>query len=81
MKYVEELETSGWHIAVGDVFSNSIMEYHLKVTQIEIEDEENDPDNAKVYCLPVDSNNHNKSVESTDDDWHRAWYINEYWYK
>ncbi|OOR04523.1 hypothetical protein BW897_31935 [Bacillus cereus] len=81
MKYVEELETSGWNIAVGDVFSNGIEEFHLKVTQIEIEDEESDPDNAKVYCLPVDPNDHNKAVESLDDAWHRAWYINECWYK
>ncbi|PFP32568.1 hypothetical protein COJ93_26365 [Bacillus anthracis] len=81
MKYVEELETSGWHIAVGDVFDNAMEEYHLKVTQIEIEDEENDPDDAKIYFLPVDPNNHNKVLKTMNDEWHRAWHINECWYK
>ncbi|HDR3524072.1 TPA: hypothetical protein QCN93_004785 [Bacillus pacificus] len=81
MKYVNELETSGWIISVGDVFNNGFAEYHIKITEIEIEDEESDPDNALVHFVPVDPQNHDKIVQGDGDESHRAWYINECWYK
>ena len=81
MTKVKELETSGWIICVGDVFSNGYEEKHLKVIGIERDTEKGfeSPDDAKIHCLMVDPNDHNKVLSS--EIWHRAWYINECWYK
>ncbi|EEM93127.1 MULTISPECIES: hypothetical protein [Bacillus cereus group] len=84
MKYVEELKTDGWDILVGDIFTNGRMPYRLKVTQIEIENEQANPNDAKVYCVAVDLKNKNKlikTVDVPDGDSNRAWYINEFWSK
>ncbi|WP_227495250.1 MULTISPECIES: hypothetical protein [Bacillus cereus group] len=82
--YVKELRTSGWDICVGDVFNNGRMKYRLKVTQIEIEGENQNPNDAKIYCVAVDLHNSNKIIEVVDvpkGDSNRAWFINEFWTK
>ncbi|MGG3450216.1 hypothetical protein [Domibacillus aminovorans] len=81
MKQIEELETSGWIICKGDMFSNGYAENHLKVTNIELDDAEGfeGPDNAKIYCVMVNANDHDEIVSA--EQWHRAWYINDSWYK
>ena len=79
---LNEIETSGWVIKVGDVFSNGYEDYHLKVTKIELA-EGDDPDDAKIYYDMVDPQNHDKVINDPlfHEGWHRAWYINECWYK
>lgn len=84
MNYVKEIQTSGWHICVGDVFTNGRMPYHLKVIKIGIDDNEENPDDAKIFCNPVHPKNHNMVLNIIDvpkGDSNRAWYINEFWSK
>lgn len=77
MKQLQEIETSGWLIKVGDVYSNGYSEFHLKVTGIE-QEEGDSPDDTWIHCDFVDPNDYNTVVD--DYDKHRAWYINECWF-
>lgn len=78
MEELPQILTSGWLIKVGDVYSNGYDENHLKVTKIEHQ-KGNDPDDAWIHCILVDPNNHDVVV--SDYKKHRAWYINECWFK
>lgn len=84
MRQVEAIETDGWNISVNDIFTNGRMPYRLKVTKIEIDNEQANPNDARVYCVAIDLKNDNKLVKTTDvpeRDSNRAWYINEFWSK
>lgn len=76
---VNSLETSGWIINVGDVYSNGYEEYHLKITKIVLSECGN-PDDATIHCIFVDPTDHRKAITNSEQH-HRAWYINECWFK
>jgi hypothetical protein len=82
MNCVNELDTDGWFFKVGDVYSIPSQSTHFKITKITIEDNET-PDDAKIYGYRVSHNNYNKRVIDPDfhveNEWHRAWYFNEQW--
>lgn len=82
LEELQEIQTTGWLIKVGDVYSNGNEALHLKVTKIELE-KGCEPDDAKIYFQMVDPIDNNISLSDCIDydDWHRAWYINENWYK
>ncbi|MDA2230943.1 hypothetical protein [Bacillus cereus group sp. Bc227] len=84
MKQVKTIETDGWNISVNDIFTNGRMPYRLKVTKIEIENEQANPNDAKIFCVAIDLKNDKKLVKTADvpeGDSNRAWYINEFWSK
>lgn len=72
---VQEIQTEGWLIRVGDVFSNGNEPYHLKVLKIEVNEDE--VEDTWIHCLAFDPNDDEKLGEEK----HRAWYLNQYWYK
>lgn len=66
-----------WIINVEDVFSNHLDPLHLKVTKIE---QNKDVVDSKIHYVMVDPNNH-ENVILEEEDWCRAWHINESWHK
>lgn len=64
----------GWHIKVGQVYSNPYESYHIRITRIEMVD--GDRDNALIHFITVDAADHSQ-VRSEDDQVHRARYMND----
>ena len=77
---VKQIETSGWLLKVGDVYSNPYEASHFKITKITIE-EGAEPDDAFVHGDRVHPEDYEKRVHDPDvfetDEKHRAWYLNE----
>ncbi|WP_330896218.1 ASCH/PUA domain-containing protein [Brevibacillus brevis] len=67
----------GWHMKVGQVYSNPYETYHIQITKIEQEETGHFSD-AKISYRPVNPRNHEEFL-SEDEGWHRAWYINDMW--
>lgn len=65
MRQVEAIETDGWNTSVNDIFTNERMPYRLKVTKIEIDNEQANPNDTRVYCVAMDLKNDNKLVKTT----------------
>ena len=59
--------------------SNGYSEYYLKGKKIVLLEDDNS-DNAFIHCVFVDPQDHSKVIENTENH-HRAWYINEHWFK
>ncbi|MDN3365390.1 hypothetical protein QU577_26875 [Priestia megaterium] len=72
---VQEVETSGWLIRVGDVFSNGDQVHHIRIKRIVAGEE--DADDSMIYYEQFDP--HTKEV--LGETCGRAWYINDFWYK
>ncbi|NIE93091.1 hypothetical protein F3J09_20280 [Bacillus sp. Ab-1751] len=66
MRQVEAIETDGWNTSVNDIFTNGRMPYRLKVTKIEIDNEQANQNDARVYCVAIDLKNDNKLVKTID---------------
>lgn len=75
MKTVQELDTPGWLLRVGDVYSNPFQYSHFKITKIEVEE---DPEDAIVTGIRVYPNDYSKEVtDSGEMTSFRVWYLND----
>lgn len=78
---LNEIETSGWYLKVGDVLSNGCIPYHIKITNIVLDKFTKNVNDAWIHFIHVDPNNHDKPFEEGRKAQRaRAWYINENWY-
>lgn len=77
---VEYLETDGWIIKVGQVYSSPYEPVHLRVDKITLSDN-GDSDDAMIHGTWVDPNDHSKEVVNIESDEDttsfRAWHLNE----
>ena len=80
IKSFQELNTEGWYLKVGDVYSNPYEASHFKITKIELKDGSSTED-ALIYGERVHPYDYSKRVIDLDvmeeNEYHRAWYIND----
>jgi hypothetical protein len=81
MFYLDELDTDGWHVKVGQIYSSSYHEYHIKIVKIYKEDNDDLSDDVFVefHCLePMDYTKEYREY-SKDNNRFRVWYLNDTW--
>lgn len=80
-KGLEELETDGWLIKVGQVYSSPYQPVHLRIDKIVMASDDGHSESAMLYGTWVDPNDYSKPVYNDEaqnyKDSFRVWHLNE----
>lgn len=79
---VKFLETSGWLIKVGQVYSSPYESYHLLIDKIVMSEEDSNPENAMIHGTFVEVDDYSKKVEyegEVETESFRVWFLNDQW--
>lgn len=71
------IETEGWLLRVGDVYSNPFQYSHFKITELRLTS--NESEDIWVVGERVHPENYSNVIEDADEPTEfRAWYLNDY---
>ncbi|MEK4025317.1 hypothetical protein [Sporosarcina sp. FSL W7-1283] len=78
---VKEIETDGWLVKVGQVYSSPYQPAHFRIDKVVMTDDDTHPESAMLHGTWVNPNNYEEETYNDESqnykDSFRAWHLNE----